>query len=116
MIAKLYRFHGYNALKFVYSKGKTARSRGVSLRFSPNSRRTESRLAVVVSKKVAKKAPVRNRIRRRLYETTRLRWAMIEPGYDLVLTVFDQEAATMPIEKLDKIVNDLLNQAKILKS
>ena len=115
MIAKLYRFHGYNALKFVYTKGKTVRSRGVSLRFSPNARRTESRLAVVVSKKVAKRAPVRNRIRRRLYETTRLRWAMIEPGYDLVLTVFDQETATMPSEKLGKIVDDLLKQANVSK-
>lgn len=115
MLAKKFRFHGFGALKFVYSKGKTVRSRSIGLRFVKNNRRQESRLAVVVSKKVSKKAPERNRIRRRVYEQVRLRWAMIEPGYDLAITIFDKEALSMTTEKLSKAVDDLLRQAKVTK-
>lgn len=115
MIAKKNRFHGYSALRFVYAKGKTVRSRRVSLRYGRNMRRSESRVAIVVSKKVTKKAPERNRIRRRLYEAVRLRWSMIEPGYDLVITAFDQQLATVPAEKIQSLVDNLLEQAGLFK-
>ena len=113
MIAKDYRLHGYGELKFVYAKGKTVRSRTLSLRFGPNPRRKTSRLAVVVSKKVTKKSPVRNHIRRRIHEAMRIRCATIEPGYDLVVTVFDQEVAIMSTAKLGTCIDDLLAQAGI---
>ena len=85
MLAKKYRFHGHSSLKFVYSKGDTKRVKFLSLKYIANNRRSESRLAVVVSKKITKKAPERNRMRRRLYEAVRQQWPMIKPGYDLVI-------------------------------
>lgn len=115
MIAKRYRFHGYSALRFVYTKGTTVRNKGLTLRYAQNKHRAESRLAVVVSKKVAKRAPVRNRIRRRIYESVRQRWAMILPGYDLVISVFDQDVAEIPAEKIDHMVDDVLQKAKLIK-
>lgn len=116
MLSRKHRFHGYGSLKFVYSKGKTARVKFLSLKYTANNRRTESRLAVVVSKKVTKKAPVRNRMRRRIYEAARSEWSVISPGYDLVITVFDDRIATLPAEELIALVRDLFRQASVLRS
>lgn len=115
MLARTYRFHGHNSLRFVYTKGKVVRAQYVSLKFQRNNRRTESRLAVVVSKKVTKKAPIRNRIRRRVYEVFRLKWAMIQPGYDMVVTIFDERVAHEPHEKLQKTIHELLERAELYK-
>lgn len=115
MIAKKFRFHGYGSLKFVYSKGDSVRSRFIAMKFIKNTRRQDSRLAIVVSKKVTKKAPVRNRIRRRLYEAVRQRWPMILPGYDIVITVFDERVATIDTNQLQQYVDELLDQAKLHK-
>lgn len=113
MIAKRFRFHGYGSLKFVYSKGRSARSKYISLKYIENTRRTESRLAVVVSKKVSKKAPERNRIRRRIYELCREQWANIKHPHDIVVTVFDERVANMPTQDLKVILNDIIRQADL---
>lgn len=115
MIARKFRFHGYGSLKFVYSKGTTVRTRFLALKFTQNTRRQESRLAVVVSKKITKKAPLRNRMRRRLYEVVRGEWEHLKPGYDLVITVFDERITTIPPDELTQLVKDLLTQAKLYK-
>jgi len=112
MIAKKFRFHGYGSLKFVYSHGKTARAQFLSLKYATNPRRQDSRLAVVVSKKISKKAPERNRIRRRLYEAARLTWPVLTPGTDMVITVFDSRVGTMPSGELVRLVNQLFAQTK----
>ncbi len=115
MLSKVFRFHGYGSLKFVYSKGKTARARYLSLKYIANSRRQESRLAVVVSKKITKKSPERNRMRRRLYEIVRKDWHNIKPGYDLVITVFDERVGSIPSQELTELVHDMLGSADVLK-
>ena len=115
MLAKRFRFHGYNSLKFVYSKGSTARARYLSLKYAANSRRQDSRLAVVVSKKITKKSPDRNRMRRRLYEVMRRDWENIKPGYDLVITVFDERVGTISSEELESLVHDMLRSAELLR-
>jgi ribonuclease P protein component len=88
MIARRYRFHGYNALRFVYKEGRTARSRSCLLKYALNPRRKECRVAVVVSKKVHKSAVDRNRVRRRIFAVMQERVGDI-PAYDLVFTVVD---------------------------
>lgn len=115
MLAKQFRFHGYGSLKFLYNKGKVVRARYVSLKFISNPRREDSRLAVVVAKKVSKKAPVRNRIRRRLYEAVRLHWPMLKPGQDMIITVFDENIANISSTELNKIVVELLTKADLYK-
>jgi ribonuclease P protein component len=78
-------------------------------------KRGDYRLAVVVSKKVHKSAVVRNRIRRRLYETVRNikkdsggKWPC-----DMVLTCYDQQVAVLPAGELQDNVEKLLKKAKI---
>ncbi len=115
MIARAFRFHGYNSLRHVYKTGSVQRTELMSLRHSP-SKKANYRLAVVVSKKVSKKAVVRNRIRRRIYEA--IRRLHNETGQnwsqDMVLTVFDEKVATVTAAKLQEAIEKLLQKADIL--
>ena len=72
MIGRHNRFRGRNALASVAKRNQAFRTEYFVLRYAPNRRPTGFRLAVVVSKKVDKRAVVRNRIRRRLFELFRL--------------------------------------------
>lgn len=115
MLAKKHRFHGYGSLKYLYTHGTTVRAKSCSLKYIHNPKRENSRVAVVVGKKVSKKAPIRNRIRRRLYEAVRQHWAMLKPQYDMVITVFDDSPATMPASELNRVVVELLTKANLYK-
>ncbi len=114
MIARKHRFHGHGSLRFVYQHGQTVRGQMSSLKYIANDRRSTYRLAVVVSKKVSKSAVVRNRIRRRLYEAVRTHESAIRGPYDIVLTVFSEQMATVPAKELEKAITDQLKRAKII--
>ena len=115
MLARQYRFHGYNALRFVYQQGKTARSPLCLLRFAPNPRRKQARVAVVVGKKLHKSAVVRNRIRRRFYEAIREAGVGEMSPYDLVFTVVDVRAETISEKDIKNTIVQLLQTAGIIE-
>lgn len=103
MVSTLNRFSGTNSLNIVYREGKTLRTKYFSVKYIPNSRRQTYRVAVVVSKKISKSAPVRNRIRRRLYELVRTEVADNIANLDIVISVFDIEIAELPAAELKKV-------------
>lgn len=107
MIGRKYRFHGYNALNFVYKQGRTVRGPVLLLRYAPNPKRQECRVAVVVSKKVNRSAVARNRMRRRVYGAVERRvgdW----PAFDLVFTVTDDKILDSSEKDIKNIINKLL--------
>ncbi len=104
MLSRTHRFHGYGSLDYTYRHGKVARRPEGLMRFTQNPKRSTYRIAVVVSKKVHKSAVVRNRIRRRVYESIRRHEVDIPSPYDIVFTIFDINVATMPVTELDKFV------------
>lgn len=114
MISKSYRFHGLGSLRYVYRQGKTVRGSIISIKYVLDERRKSYRLAVVVSKKVSKSAVVRNRIRRRIIEVLRLEAENIKGPYDIVITVFDEKAATMPSSDLATSIKNLLTGAGVI--
>lgn len=114
MISRSHRFHGHGSLRYVYQNGQTVRGPLTSLKYTVNKRRRTYRLAVVVSKKISKSAVVRNRIRRRLYEAVRQHETALVQPYDLALTVFHEQVATMPSDELQRLVRAQLRQAGIL--
>ena len=116
MLSRIHRFHGYGSLRYVYRNGRTVRGQLCSLKYSPNPKRGNYRLAVVVSRKVNKSAVVRNRIRRRLYEVVRGIEDKITGPYDIVLTVFHDSVADIPADQLTSQVRDLLKQAGIIQT
>jgi ribonuclease P protein component len=62
----------------------------------------------VVSKKVAKSAPVRNTIRRRLYEQIRLQAPSYLRNHDVVITIFDPELETVDAAIIERLVGGIL--------
>ena len=108
MIAQRHRFHGRNSLKPLFSKGRTVKTDFFTLRHAANKRRDSYRLAIVVAKKVDKRAVARNRIRRRLYELFRLNLAPTSSGVDLAIIVLTSELAIMDYEQLQTVFRPAL--------
>ncbi len=86
----------------------------MSLRFNKNPRRQSYRCAVIVSRKVHGSAVVRNRIRRRVYETVRALEAHISGPYDLIFTIYDAKLAKIQSAKLRSQIKELFIKAQIL--
>jgi ribonuclease P protein component len=113
MITRTHRFHGLTSLRHVYSRGQTVRGQLIAVKYLVNNRRSMYRAAVVVSRKVHKSAVVRNRIRRRIYEIIRRHEDSIEQPYDIVITVFSEQIASMSAETLEDSLTALLAKAGI---
>ena len=78
-----------------------------------NRRRRHYRLAIIVSKKVNKKAVIRNRIRRRLYEFFRHQLGDLQQ-VDLAIIVYSDNLATMPATELAQICQPIVAQIKAI--
>jgi len=98
VIARKNRFHGHNAVSRV--RGKSVHAQNFKVFYMQNPKRRDYRMAVVVSKKVAKSAVVRNRIRRRIYETVRTQAILSNQPFDVVFVVQNPNIATMPESEL----------------
>ena len=110
MIAKKFRFHGYGALNFVLTHGQQKRGKVFSVKFVKNPRRKNSRIAVIISKKVFKHAVDRNRARRRVYEIARrsLKTFARNDNFDIAIIIYSKEINTMPSEELiQQLASDL---------
>jgi ribonuclease P protein component len=114
MIAKINRFHGHGSLRYLYKNGQTHRSRLFNLKVIKNTRRKNSRFVVVVSKKVSKKAVVRNRIRRRIYEYIQNQTENLNDIYDIAIIVTSVDVAEMDFLELTSQLQHLLVEAKTI--
>lgn len=114
MLSHKYRFHGHRSLGFVFRNGQTVRGRYVIMRIHRHPKRVHDRVAVVVSKKTAKKAAVRNRIRRRIFEVARTSWPDIDQPYDIVFIVKSPELAILPGEEVRREITSLLKRGHLL--
>jgi ribonuclease P protein component len=113
MLSGKFRFHGHGALRLLFGHGRTLRFKSLSLRAAAHPRRTNSRVAVVVSKKVIKASPKRNRVRRRVYEILRNHWSNIKAGHDVLITIYDPAVWDMPHDQLQAEVIDALKKARL---
>jgi ribonuclease P protein component len=96
----------------VYKRGVYGGADGrLSIKAAPSGR-AESRVVVVVSKKVDKRAVVRNRIRRRLIEILRAQWATLPGGYDIVISVHSDISAA-PATDLRAALATALGRARV---
>ena len=72
----------------------------------------ESRVVVVVGKKIDKRAVVRNRIRRRLIGRLESTWATLPAGYDIVISVHS-DVSQLPAPDLHAALAKALASAKL---
>lgn len=116
MISTLYRFHGHNSLRYVYSNGKAVRSQLFTIKYVPNTHRKHPRFSVVVSKKVIKSAVGRNRIRRRLYEYIRVNIPNLVSVHDIVIICTSAELRTLPYAQIKEQLDQLFHKASLYKT
>ena len=92
----------------------TAAGPWLVLRFTEN-QLPLSRAGFVCSKKTAKRAVDRNRVKRQLRESMRRVWPQIAAGYDLVLII---RAPLMgkPFDEIQAALEKLLKKARLLKN
>ncbi|MCH7951636.1 ribonuclease P protein component [Patescibacteria group bacterium] len=74
----------------------------------------DSRFAIIVSAKVAKKATQRNRTKRRLTEAIRSLVKDTRKGFDIVLLV-KKKATTASVDELQSSIQHTLRKAGIVK-
>jgi ribonuclease P protein component len=116
MITRVHRFHGHVSLPTLYRRASTVRGVNMNVKYSARRPDQPYRLAVVVSRKVNKSAVVRNRIRRRIYETVRPWESRLNEPYDIVVMVYSDTLAATPRAELEQQLSDMFTKAGMLKS
>jgi ribonuclease P protein component len=111
MLASRYRLKQPRDITRVFKRGRHGGGGELLVKAGPNGM-AYSRLVVIVSKKVSKKAVVRNRIRRRISGIVEAVWQTVSPGYDIVITVRD-DVAEMPAKTLEDKVQDALKRSGV---
>lgn len=93
----------------VFNKGRFINSDLISVRFLGNST-DDTRVGFIVSKKVSKKAVLRNRVKRKLREVMRVNMEKIKGGFDIIIT-----AKSIELEEIDKTLEELLKRSNLIK-
>ena len=84
----------------------------VSIKYTPKTGEHDGRI-FVVSKKVSKKATVRNLLKRRARAIVRLNRAAIRPGYDIVF-IFSKKTAKIEYAMLQEAMLASLAASRLL--
>ncbi len=114
MIEQKNRFHGHASLKYVFAHGELARGKILSVKYIHNPRRRNSRVAVIVSKKVLHDAVLRNRARRRTYEIMRNYIPRLPSSVDIAVVIYSPEILTISSDKLSHQVDQLLSKLNLI--
>lgn len=97
----------------IFRQGRTW-SNAVAVLYLLRSQAPVSRIGVCVSKKLGK-ATVRNRVRRLIHESCRLRWPDVKDGWRIVILA-RRGALDRTFKDVDACVDDLLRRARLYRS
>ena len=110
MISRQHRFRGHQSIRYLLRRGRylpEAPRDWLAARVLVVRRQRHWRLTVVVSKKVSKRAVVRNRIRRRLVEYCRHHLPDSANAFDMALIVSNPDLATISQDQLEVLLSPL---------
>ena len=112
MLAKENRFSGQKQVKFVLARGQHKASSLLSVNlFRPHGDNQDLKFAIIVSKKVAKKAVIRNKIRRRIYSAIQSQLEVFKPPIHAVFIVKNRDILDLDFAELQQIILLLSHQA-----
>lgn len=114
MLASAHRLRKSSDIARVYRHGRRSGSAHLLFRANPN-RVKETRFAVVVGKKVDKRAVVRNRCRRQVQEALRALVPDVKPGFDILVSI-NTDVRAVPRPQLDQEVQQTLRRLGMLAS
>lgn len=112
MLKKELRIRKQKDFDKIFSEGAYFSEKFLLLKIVENGLET-SRFGFIVSNKVSKKAVERNRIKRLLRETVRLKWDKIKPGFDAIF-IFRDRATDKSFNEVDEVVERLLKRSGLL--
>lgn len=92
----------------VFKKGKGLNKDFLLLKFLPNDL-AKNRVGIIVSQKVSKKAPVRNKIKRRLKTALSANLAQTKPGFDIILMALPG-LEKRRFQEIKETINELFNR------
>jgi ribonuclease P protein component len=115
MLARENRLRKAHEITRVYKRGTYGGANGVLSVKAFSSGRSQTRVVVVVSKKISKRAVVRNRIRRRLVGYLKAHWATLRAGYDIVVNV-QTDLSEVPMDNLAQSIAKALDRAGVTTS
>jgi len=102
-----------NEFKSVFQKGDVFGNKAFVIYYLKNDYK-ENRLGIIVSKKVSKRAVVRNKIKRRTKEAYRHNEDSFIKGYDIILIA--KESITMvAFSSLEKSLNHLFYKKNLMR-
>lgn len=113
MLPKENRLRKKRDFEKVLKFGRGLRKRALFLKVLKNGL-PESRFGFIISKKTAKKAVERNKIRRHLRETVRRGIGSLKIGYDVVFIAYPP-IKELGFEERKKLVEELSVEARLLK-
>lgn len=94
-----------------FQKGQRFGNRHFQFYYIKN-RKSTNRLGIIVSKKVSKRAVVRNKVRRRIREIYRLYAENVQDGYDFIV-IAKVRCATATYAELDRSLKHLFYKTKL---
>lgn len=113
MLPKINRLKRTKDIERVFKEGRGHKEDFLFLKLTP-SHLGVSRFAFVVGQKVAKKAVLRNKIKRWLREAARIRLPQVRAGFDVVIAA-QKRTETKNFQEIEKAVDKILKKAKIIK-
>lgn len=111
MLPNINRLKKTKEIEQVFKKGKGHKEGFLFLKIAKNNLNA-SRFAFIVSRKVAKKAVLRNKIKRRLRELVGARLPEIKKGFDGVL-VAQKNIESQNFKELKENINKLFKKARL---
>lgn len=112
MLPRRHRLARRSELTTVLRRGAPARTGRLLVKAYRNGR-PYSRFAFTVSNRVARRATVRNRLRRQLRESVRRLFPLLQPGYDVVVVV-QPSAPVRPSDELTVELARCLTRLRLL--
>ncbi len=101
-------------MNYLYKNADSYRSKLFAMR-TLRTNKQNPRFAVIVSKKVFKRAYGRNRMRRRIYEIVRSELPQLVPNQDTALIIMTSEVMNASHTDLEDNIKQLLSQAGLYK-
>ena len=113
MLSKKNRLKKNKDFNKIFKKGKKINEEVLLLIILKNNLK-ETKVGVVINKKVSKKAVIRNKIKRRIYNSIRNKLPEIEKGFDFLIIV-RPEIKEKSFFEINKIINKSLKKTEAIK-
>lgn len=114
MLRRKYKLKKEKDFQKVFNEGKSYYSNFIGLKLI-NNKLDFNRFAIIISRKVSKKAVERNKIKRRIEEIIRLNFFNFKKSFDVII-ITKKDILSLSYSEIEGNLMDLFKKAGFLKS